>query len=144
MLHVITPCFLGIAKSNGVIRDFAGSYFVSEDNMGFGNPTRYLQLNPNLLTNTEDQPADVWDKAVETASNVYVTKVHNLCCDNCHSHVAMALNLMKYNDSWNWNMIKLAFWMFFCGKYVGFSGILKTWMPFLVCIGILLVLILFL
>jgi hypothetical protein len=27
----------------GVIRDFAGPYYVSEDNMAFGNPTRLVQ-----------------------------------------------------------------------------------------------------
>ena len=24
-------------------------------------------------------------------------RMHNLCCDNCHSHVARALNLMNYD-----------------------------------------------
>ena len=35
----------GIGTSTGVIRDFAGPYYVSENNMAFGKPTRYLQLN---------------------------------------------------------------------------------------------------
>jgi len=43
---------------------------------------------------------------------------HNLCCDNCHSHVAYALNLMKYDGSTSWNMIKLCFLLHFHGKYV--------------------------
>ena len=43
---------------------------------------------------------------------------HNLCCDNCHSHVAMALNLMEYNGSRSWNMVKLCFLMLIHGKYV--------------------------
>ena len=38
---------MGIATSSGVIRDFAGPYYVSEDNMAFGNPTRYWQLDPS-------------------------------------------------------------------------------------------------
>lgn len=25
--------------------------------------------------------------------------MHNLCCDNCHSHVARALNIMHYDGS---------------------------------------------
>lgn len=37
---------MGIALSSGVIRDFAGPYFVSEDNMAFGRPTKYWQLSP--------------------------------------------------------------------------------------------------
>ncbi|ROK35621.1 Transmembrane protein 222 [Anabarilius grahami] len=31
---------MGICTSTGVIRDFAGPYFVSEDNMAFGRPTK--------------------------------------------------------------------------------------------------------
>lgn len=43
---------------------------------------------------------------------------HNLFCDNCHSHVAMALNLMHYDGSSNWNMVKLCFLMLLHGRYV--------------------------
>lgn len=39
---------MGIATSSGVIRDFAGPYFVSEDNMAFGRPTKYWKLDPNV------------------------------------------------------------------------------------------------
>lgn len=39
---------MGIANSTGVIRDFTGSYCVSEDDMEFGNPTKYWQLKPAL------------------------------------------------------------------------------------------------
>ena len=30
----------------GVVRDFAGPYFVSEDNMAFGKPAKYWKLDP--------------------------------------------------------------------------------------------------
>lgn len=45
------PKFVGVAMSNGVIRDFAGPYFVSEDNMAFGRPTRYLRLDVSKVRN---------------------------------------------------------------------------------------------
>lgn len=121
---------MGIALSTGVIRDFAGPYYVSEDDMAFGNPTRYLVLNPY----TVEGGAAEWDEAVSKASVVYGTRMHNLFCDNCHSHVAMALNNMKYKGTVNWNMVALAFWMFFCGHYVGFWGFVKTWLPFLLIV----------
>src|SRR5689334_17642380 len=37
-------------------------------------------------------------------------------CDNCHSHVARCLDVMKYKGFSRWNMIILCFWVFFCGK----------------------------
>jgi len=121
---------MGIAYSSGVIRDFAGPYYVSEGDMAFGAPTRYLQFNP-MKVNRQD-----WDQSISTASDEYKTRMHNLCCDNCHSHVAMALNLMEYGASSNWNMIKLAAQMFVFGKYVNCYAVIKTWLPFFLLVGI--------
>lgn len=76
-----------------------------------------------------------WDRAVYEASEVYKTRTHNLICDNCHSHVAHALNLMNYKASSKWNMIWLAFFMLIRGKFVSFAGFLKTWLPFLIIVA---------
>jgi len=48
----------------------------------------------------------------------FIFQQHNLFCDNCHSHVARALNLMQYNGSHSWNMFKLWFFVMVYGKYV--------------------------
>lgn len=58
---------MGICTSSGVIRDFAGSYFVSEDNMAFGVPTRYLQLDVTKVPGG----VSAWDRAVHEASEEY-------------------------------------------------------------------------
>lgn len=125
---------MGICMSNGIIHDFAGSYYVSEDNMAFGNPARFLRLHPMNINDDHynfSHCIKVWDDNVSRASVLYGTRNHNLCCDNCHSHVANALNGMNYRQRSNWNMYILAFWMFFGGCYVGINGFLKTWLPFL-------------
>ncbi|XP_041379858.1 transmembrane protein 222-like [Gigantopelta aegis] len=138
-LPIITWIFpfighMGICTSAGVIRDFAGPYYVSEDEMGFGNPTMYWQMSPSTAELSS------WDSAVHQASEEYSKRMHNLFCDNCHSHVARALNLMQYNKSTSWNMYKLGFLMVIKGKFVGVSGFLKTWLPFIVlCILVLIV-----
>uniref|UniRef100_A0A915LIT1 Peptidase M12A domain-containing protein n=1 Tax=Meloidogyne javanica TaxID=6303 RepID=A0A915LIT1_MELJA len=49
-----------------VIRDFAGSYSVSEDDMAFGWPTFYKQFSP---TNVHGG-AESWDRAIDEATNV--------------------------------------------------------------------------
>ncbi|KAJ8924388.1 hypothetical protein NQ315_007184 [Exocentrus adspersus] len=131
---------MGIATSSGVIRDFAGPYYVSEDSMAFGRPTKYWQLHPSSARGS----ISGWDTAVTEASEIYKGRMHNLCCDNCHSHVATALNLMQYNNSTNWNMVKLAFLMLIHGKYVSFGGLFKTWLPFLIIIVIFIIIIIFL
>lgn len=121
---------MGIGTSRGVIRDFSCSYHVSEDDMGFGWPTRYLQLKPNKVAGG----ADAWDLAVRDASDEYKTHAHNLFCDNCHSHVALALNTMKYDQRTNFNMFYLATVILFKGRYVGFGGFLKQWLPFVIIV----------
>ncbi|MEQ2183222.1 hypothetical protein GOODEAATRI_030559 [Goodea atripinnis] len=106
---------MGICTSSGVIRDFAGSYFVSEDNMGFGRPTKYWRLDVDKVCGNG---AATWDQAVHDASEEYKCRLHNLCLDNCHSHVAMALNLMRYDNSTSWNMVNLCVLSFIHGKHV--------------------------
>ncbi|XP_032158070.1 transmembrane protein 222 isoform X1 [Mustela erminea] len=116
---------MGICTSTGVIRDFAGPYFVSEDNMAFGKPAKYWKLDPAQVYASGP---NAWDTAVHDASEEYKHRMHSLCCDNCHSHVALALNLMRYNNSTNWNMVTLCFFCLLYGKYVR-GRVLGRWPP---------------
>ena len=127
---------MGICTTQGIIRDFAGPYYVSEDNMGFGVPTKYWQLGINKIPHGNF--AEAWDRSVYDASEEYKGRMHNLCCDNCHSHVAMALNLMRYDKSTSWNMINLCFLMAWHGKYVNICGFMKTWIPFIILTAIII------
>lgn len=66
---------MGICMSSGVIRDFAGPYFVSEDLMAFGNPTKYWQMSPQRAVNGQAG----WDAAVYEASEIYKKRmVHKI------------------------------------------------------------------
>ncbi len=111
--------------------------------MAFGNPTRYLQLDLASIDPAAVQPsggsdgaegdggaggggsggdggaAVAWDRAVAAANVTYCQRMHNICCDNCHSHVANALTRMRYGNSTRWNMFVLCFWVFFA---VGFCS----------------------
>jgi hypothetical protein len=100
---------MGIADSRGVIHDFAGSYYVGVGSMAFGSPTRYLPCDPDKC-----QLAS-WDEGIESGSQEYSKHVHNICCDNCHSHVAKCLNIMKYDHCDTYNMFTIGIWMFFYG-----------------------------
>jgi hypothetical protein len=115
---------MGICDSRGVIYDFAGPYSIGEDKMAFGNATRYLQLDvrkvhancrlvstcsSNSLTQSGEnhtpsqvpgaiaagEKTEMWDDAVRAGCKIYSRRVHNLCCDNCHSHVAVCLEHMR-------------------------------------------------
>lgn len=119
---------LGITDSRGVASDFRGPYFVGDDGrMAFGAPTRALRINANEIG------AERWDGAILEANDVYRGRMHNICCDNCHSHVACALNRMPLTTAFGihkWNMIKLALLVFFRGKFLSWTGVLTQFGPF--------------
>jgi len=139
-LHPITALLpfighMGIADSRGVAHDFRGPYFVGTDgssplpDMAFGPPTRYLKMDIGELAGG----ADRWDEAILEADEIYKGRMHNICCDNCHSHVARALNIIEHEGRHDWNMVKLCFLIFFKGSFVNYKGaILCQFAPFLV------------
>lgn len=67
-------------------------------------------------------------------------RMHNLCCDNCHSHVALALKRMRYAGVEAWNMVILCFWIFFAGRYVSVAGFFSQWLPFGLAVTLYLIL----
>lgn len=65
---------------------------IGRDNFAFGAPTRYLILDPAKCRGLP------WNAGVEEGCDVYRGRMHNICCDNCHSHVATCLNHMEYGE----------------------------------------------
>lgn len=65
---------MGITTSNGTIRDFSGSFYVAEDDMAFGHPTKYWQLDIQTLNGGHK----TWDKAVNLASIEYFNRMVKL------------------------------------------------------------------
>lgn len=121
----------GICDSVGVASDFQGPYFVGDDGrMAFGAPTRVLHM----------PGAPDWDEKIQQANEVYRGRMHNLCCDNCHSHVAYALNLMQVSayGIQNWDMVKIAAIVFFRARFLSWGGVVYQFLPFTMLLGIVL------
>jgi len=138
-LHPITAIFpfighMGIADSRGHAHDFQGPYYVGTDGsrplprMAFGRPTRYLKMD--VVGELPGGP-ERWDEAILQADGIYRHRMHNLFCDNCHSHVARALNIMEYKGRHDWNMVKLCFLVFFKGSFVNYQSMVAQFLPFL-------------
>ena len=121
----------GICTSEGVIHDFAGPYTIGTEQMAFGNPTRYIQLDPTKCRKMD------WDAGVEEGNRIYRKRMHNICCDNCHNHVAQCLNEMGYKTG-NYGMISIGVWCFFEGKFTSVSAIVKTYLPFTIILFLIL------
>jgi len=124
----------GIADSRGVACDFQGSYYVgTEGHMAFGNPTRYIKVDVGTIG------SERWDAAIAEANRVYNQRIHNICCDNCHSHVSNALNRMPLQAYGvrKWDMVKLCFVIFFRAKFTSIGAMLCQFVPFGIFVGLL-------
>uniref|UniRef100_A0A095ATB2 Transmembrane protein 222 n=1 Tax=Schistosoma haematobium TaxID=6185 RepID=A0A095ATB2_SCHHA len=123
---------------------------MKEDQMAFGWPTMYVSRQYSLIFNflRYYQPhakligsREVWDNAISEANEVYKGRVHNLFCDNCHSHVAYAFNKMRFQDKGNWNMFSVTALLFFHGKYVSKRHCFSSWFPFILVLCVILAII---
>jgi transmembrane protein 222 len=123
----------GIGSSKGIIYDFAGPYTVNENDLAFGKTIKFVKLDPSKVKADKN-----WDRSIALANEEYSKRIHNLFCDNCHSHVARALNEMEYDGKTNWTMFSVFFLTILSSKYISASGILKTYFPFLILLMIYL------
>eukprot|EP01039_Chlorochromonas_danica_P009155 gene9158-10106_t len=114
----------GIADSEGCIYDFAGPYTIGVGKLTFSSPAKYLQLDPAKCTLKD------WNTGVQGGCDMYRGRMHNIFCDNCHSHVAKCLNIMGYDKRTNFEMVRIGVWMFFSSSFVDFNGVIKTYLPF--------------
>jgi hypothetical protein len=62
----------GICSSKGVIHDFAGSEYVSIDDMAFGEPHKYVYLNPS------EEEKKKWDYCVNASDKKFSKEDHNI------------------------------------------------------------------
>lgn len=70
---------LGLASSEGIIFDFAGPYFVSEDDFAFGKPLRYLKLDPERVRSVAGRDkAETYDASIARGNAIYKERMHNL------------------------------------------------------------------
>lgn len=125
---------IGITDKEGIIYDFGGSFTINVDSFTFGQPTRYYQLD---LAKCRDMD---WDVSVQRGCDAYSKRNHNFCCDNCHSHVARCLNNMAYSETRAHSSFSVWAMVFVRGKYVNFYGFIKTWLPFIIILVLVVVL----
>ena len=122
---------VGIADSEGIIHDFASTFYVNIDDFSFGKPTKYFQLELN------DKEQYEYDKAIQKGDLKYNREIHNLFWNNCHSHVAYVLNQVKYKGKNNYNMVDIWWILIWKGKYISFLAFIKTYLGFFIFILII-------
>ena len=129
---------MGIADSDGEVHDFQGPMFVNVGSMMLGPVSKFWRLDPTECgggagVHGEDRQSDalrLWDEGVWGADDCYRGKSHYLLWSNCHSHVASALNRMRYGGRSNWTYVELLFRVPLQSTYVSMSHMLIHLLPF--------------
>ena len=121
----------GLCGADGVIHDFAGPYYVSEDDFAFGECHKYVMID------VENGSLQKFQEDIMRADRTYRKRMHNICCDNCHSHVARALNNHKYRGKDNWTMVSVWWLLVTESKYVSIAHIFWTYLPFLLLVSLI-------
>ncbi|KAK7367344.1 hypothetical protein VNO80_09355 [Phaseolus coccineus] len=143
------PCIghIGICREDGVILDFAGPNFVCVDHFAFGAATRYFQvpkekccipLSQSAYNGVEhntdgENRGDLrtWDDALRKSTQEFQHRSYNLFTCNCHSFVVNNLNRLDFLSG-GWNVVNLAIFILFNGRWVSRASILRSILPFVV------------
>ncbi len=151
MLTWILPIsgHLGMSASDGLISDFGGSFYIHQHRRrtAFGPVTKFVHIRPSDLHalppgTSEGSAIAAWNRAVAAANKSYETHMHNLLLDNCHHHVAVALNELKYLGYSKWDTTSLHLHMIRRGRFVSVSRFLMTYGGFLFLLGLVLLIVL--
>lgn len=76
-----------------------------------------------------------WDDALRKSTQEYQHQSYNILTCNCHSFVANCLNRLKFQAG-DWNVVNLAILIFIKGQFVSRLAILRTYLPFVVVLGL--------
>eukprot|EP01080_Neovahlkampfia_damariscottae_P010189 gene10189-2608_t len=141
-IPVVTWCLpfighMGICNSKGEIHDFAIPYEITVNEFAFGNPTKYLQLDPKKIIKREKNSIksyeEIWDESIERVKDQYSNHFYNFFGDNCHNFVAKCLDEMNYDNRMNYYIVELGWKLFFSKSFVGGrSGQIKTFLGFFI------------
>ncbi|RYR10798.1 hypothetical protein Ahy_B05g079279 isoform A [Arachis hypogaea] len=144
------PCIghIGICREDGVILDFAGPNYVCVDNFAFGSATRYFQISRDkcsipLCQSPESGEEDylqgengggrelrTWDDALLKSTQEFQHRSYSLFTCNCHSFVANNLNRLGFLSR-GWNVVTLAIFILFRGRWVSTASMLRSVLPFI-------------
>jgi len=82
-----------------------------------------------------------YDSSVLKADKIYSEMMHNICCNNCHSHVARALNKYQYRGRSDYTMIDVWWLTITQSKYVSWGHLIKAYIGFVILMSLIALLV---
>jgi hypothetical protein len=102
-------------------------------------PARYLPLSLATCRGLDPDmdPARAYDGALRLSRRQFEThEIYSFFDNNCHCFAMDALNRLRCDGSSAHSMAGLALRVFLRGRHVGLSGLLRTWAPWAVLMGV--------
>lgn len=129
---------VGVSSSDGTIHDFSAPYTVTTGRFMCGPPKRVVRLDASrvgVLSGVSDEgKVAAFDAAVARAARTYEGRNHNLFLDNCHSHVALTLNEMRYDGRDDWTMFGVYRMLLTQGTWVSRAAAVRALAPTVVIV----------
>ena len=100
-------------------------------------PIDLASLPPSSSSSsTPDDATSRWDDAVHSADVHFNDQMHNIACNNCHHHVAMAMNKLGLGATLG-TQVRCAWQVWTRGQWKSRGSMLSTLLPFLVIVIII-------
>lgn len=129
---------ISVCSSNGTIHDFFSSKYISINQINYGSPYKYINLD------LKENEMREWDKAIAKADKKYKRKIFSFCGNNSLKYAAFILGTINYNGKSKHSkcdIIKLGMRK---SKFFSNCDVIKTYIGFvliIVCIILIIVLV---
>ena len=87
-------------------------------------------------SSTPDDPALLWDDGLHYADGHFSEQMHNICCNNCHHHVAMAMTKMGLGATFG-TQVQCAWQVWTRGQWKSRGSMITTLLPFLIIVAVI-------
>ena len=107
--------------------------------MAFGRVIKYYQIQPADIATGGENISASWDQAVEDASEQFGHLVHNIFLNNCHHHVAVALNRLRFRGRTDWDTTKLILFMVMHSRFASIPRFVFVYLLYIVLVVLLVI-----
>lgn len=129
---------ISVCSSNGTIHDFFSSKYISLNQINYGAPYKYINLE------LKESEMREWDRAIVKADKKYKRKIFSFCGNNSLKYAAFVLGAINYNGKSKHSkcdIIKLGIRK---SKFFSNCDVIKTYIGFvliIVCIILIIILV---
>lgn len=126
---------ISVCSSNGTIHDFFSSKYISLNQINYGAPYKYINLD------LKESEMIEWDKAIAKADKKYRRKIFSFCGNNSLKYAAFILGSINYNGKSKHSKCDIINLGIRKSKFFSNCDVIKTYIGFILIILCLILII---